>query len=428
MEPSTVRAFANMVYHPSCFAPDLGLPSIAMLVRHLRLGVPLTPQQIRKRRGYGFSFPTIDDIPVYRLPNLETLSIAEIPGISFHMSSMKCLCEDFRSVKNLHLHRGLFAPETLTSLLSGFPRLVSLSFHYKGCPHDGLGIRLLGDGPPRTSLPSSLNELSLGLPDPPLVEWLVQYGGVAPSQLTSLEILFQPLDDLRPLQAMLYHVGKTLTDLTVGYVDPPYVIPIGFKWQDRADFVYAASEVFAGSTLRGNTVLRVLRIEGCDPIERTQPPEQALHSWIPTLLRQVQSKHIEEVTFAFRRLRQTDSPMLSWMDWVTIEALLDSAPLNQVRRIIVEVEQSEIPQADLYRRVAVLLPLVARRDALRVRCIAELSQDEWDRSTPRAPKYMTVLDCVDVPVTPIYPEAMDSYEDYIYDQREWEVIRSANGR
>ncbi|KAI0646088.1 hypothetical protein C8Q79DRAFT_960936 [Trametes meyenii] len=423
MEPSTVTAFMNTILYSSpIMLNHEPLPLMKDIIQHLRLGTPMVLKEKRERQGYGFAFFTINDIITSKLPNLKTLSIAEFPDFPFYRASLRSLREDFRSVKNLHLHRGIIVPETLACLLAGFPQLSSLRLTYDGIPRDRLGIRLFGSHVPRGEhLPPSLTELHLGVPDVPLVEWLVDGEGLRYNQLRSLSLLFQPLDDLRALKSMLQHCGGAVRDLSIGYGDPPYILPLGLEKRHRIEFVYSIADVFIRSPLAENKVLRSLRIEGCESFEHTQPVRQDAHSWIPVVLKQIRSEAIEEITFVFRRLRRTDSPMLSWMSWNAIDGLFQISPLCRVRRITIEIEESEVPRSEVFKRVAVSLPIVTRRrDLLRVECFHELTERECDRNPPLEPRFMSVLDWVEEELSPItslvetssYPEEWDSASDY----------------
>ncbi|KAH9896638.1 hypothetical protein C8Q73DRAFT_418491 [Cubamyces lactineus] len=417
-EPSTVRAFVDRLHTPpprTRLRPSL-LPPVGHLVRHLRLGVPVAPNSRQDGRRYDFSFYTIEDINPALMPNLTTLSVAEIPEPHFYASAFRWLCQGFKTVKTLRLSRGILAPETLARILGGFPRLSSLQLSYPEAYRDCVGIRLIGEGIPRVRLRHSVQHLILGVPDLPIVEWLVQYGGLACTQLVSLSLLFQPQDDLQAVQAMLHHTGRTLTELSIGYADPPYVLPLEGTLRHRLEFVQGIQDLFKYSPLKANLALRALRIEGCEAIEHTRPTRQDLHSWIPVLLQQIRAVRLETVTLSFRRLRQIDSSRLSWIDWAAVDTLLATSPLKTVRRIEVEVEESEIQRDQLFHRVAALLPRAAWRGALRVRVLRECPMSQWDRKPISELQYMTLMDCVDPPVhqdsgSAAYAEEYEYYQN-----------------
>ncbi|KAJ8481342.1 hypothetical protein ONZ51_g6054 [Trametes cubensis] len=417
-EPSTVRAFVSRLHSPPPrirLRPNL-LPPVGHLVRHLRLGVPIAPNSQQDGGRYAFSFYTIEDINPSLMPNLTTLSIAEIPEPHFYASAIQWLYQGFKSVKTLRLSKGILAPETLTRILGGFPRLSSLQLTYPEAYRDRVGIRLIGEGIPRVRLRHGVQHLVLGVPDLPIVEWLVQQGGLARTQLTSLSLLFQPQDDLHAVQAMLHHCSRTLTELSIGYADPPYVLPIEGSLKGRKEFVQSAQDLFKYSSLKTNTSLRTLRIEGCEAIEHTRSTRHELHSWIPALLQQIRSGRLETVTLSFRCLRQIDSSRLSWIDWAAVDTLLATGPLKFVRRVEVEVEKSEIQRGQLLQQVAALLPLVTRRGSLRVRVLEECPSSQWEREPISELQYMTLMDCVDPPVhqgtgSTVYAEEYEYYQN-----------------
>ncbi|KAI8985016.1 hypothetical protein BD414DRAFT_490031 [Trametes punicea] len=421
MEPPTVAAFTNLILSPPRVKLHLiPLVPVRHLVRHLRLGAPMPLDGARRGRECGFSFFTIHDIPTTLLEHLDTLSIAKLPDVHFSPTYMPSLHEDFRFIKNLRLNRGFIASQTLAQLLSGFPELSSLKFTYDCLPPDRLGICLLDDSPPPMHLPLSVRELGLGLPDMPIVQWLVDQGGLAYDQLHSLSILFQPLGQLQALQSMLRHCSKTLTELSVGYANPPFVLQIGTVPRDRAEFTKSLCEVFEASPIKDYTGLRFLRVEGCDALEEGHTPHLNLHSWIPSLLRQIRSERIEEVTFAFRRIRQADLPLLSWIDWSAIGALFESSPLSSVQRLIVEVAESEVARQELYEWLAVLLPWIARRDALRVRCIKEIRQGDRNARRTNGLVYMTILDCLaQEEILSACRESASVVEEFEWYQKAW---------
>ncbi|KAI0330104.1 hypothetical protein GY45DRAFT_787677 [Cubamyces sp. BRFM 1775] len=417
-EPSSVRAFVGRLHSPPPrirLRPNL-LPPVGHLVRHLCLGVPIAPNSRQDARRYEFSFYTIEDINPSLMPNLTTLSIAEIPEPHFYASAVQWLCQGFKSVRTLRLSKGILAPETLTRILGGFPRLSSLQLTYPEAYRDRVGIRLIGDGIPRVRLRHNVQHLVLGVPDLPVVEWLVQHGGLARTQLASLSLLFQPQDDLQAVQAMMHHSGRTLTELSVGYADPPYVLPLEGSLRPRMEFVQAVQDLFKYSPLKANMELKALRIEGCEAIEHSRPTRQDFHAWIPVLLQQVRSERLQTVTLAFRRLRQIDSSRLSWIDWAAIDNLLATSPLRLVRRIEIEVKESEIHRDQLLQRVAALLPLAARRGVLRVRVLKDSPMSQWDRKPISALQYVSLMDCVDPPVhqdsgSAAYAEEYEYYQN-----------------
>ncbi|OSD07769.1 hypothetical protein PYCCODRAFT_1429990 [Trametes coccinea BRFM310] len=392
-EPSTVMAFTDLLLSsPSSISGLPPLSPVGHLVRHLRLGTPDLSHQNQDSRGHSFSFFTIDNIPIALLTNLATLSIAEVPELSTYPAGMATLCEDFRVVQELRLHRGFFSAQTITQLLKGFPQLVNLQLTYGPHSRHAFGVCLFGDERPCLRLPVSLKKLGLGVPDAPITEWLVDHGGLARNQLRSLSMLFQPMDDLHPLQMMLHHCGETLTELSVGFADPPFVLLFGAAPSiGRAHYVQSLLQVLKNSPLRQNNVLRTLRIVGCDALEQDHH-RQDLYSWIPTLLQQIRSVCIEEVTLAFRAVRQQDAPGLSWIDWAAIDGLFEAPPLNSIPRLVVEIQESEVSRSVLVRAVAALLPAVAQRGALRIRCLGELPQGQRVRKHAEGLEYMSRLD------------------------------------
>ncbi|KAI9058069.1 hypothetical protein FKP32DRAFT_1597764 [Trametes sanguinea] len=413
-EPPTVMAFTDLLLSsPPSILGLFPLPPVGSLVHHLRLGTPNSSHGSQGSRGHRFSFFTIDNIPTAFLPNLFTLSIAELPELSVCPTGMSSLREDFRMVQELRLGRGFLSSPLITQLLGGFPRLVNLQLTYDARSRDRVGLRLLDDEWPCYRLPSSVKKLGLGVPDAPILEWLVHHGGLARNQLRSLSILFQPLDDVRPLQETLKHYGGTLTELSLGYADPPFVLTCGTSPCDRAHYVSSLLRVIKTSPLVQNTTLRTLRIEGCDALEQDHP-RQDLFAWIPTLLQQIRSGCLEEVTLAFRYLRERDAHSLSWIDWAAIDALFEAAPLQTVRRFIVEVQESEVPRIALHRMVTALLPATARRGALRVRCMDDALQGGV-RKHIKGLKYVSLLDCVEEDDAPIFQRDRSSMaEEYGY--------------
>ncbi|KAI0764005.1 hypothetical protein BD413DRAFT_616040 [Trametes elegans] len=425
MEPRTVRAFAIRVTAPKQIVVDsVPLPPVGPMVRHLRLGVPMSFQEMRRRRNYGFSFSTIADIPTSALPNLVALSIAELPELWLHAQSMRGLAQSFASVTTLRIHKGLLLPDAVSILWGGFPRLESVHFEYDAAHYarDRLGVRVLGRVEPKARLPPSVRELGLGVPDEEVVEWLVRDDGLARDQLRALHILFQPLDDLRALRAMLHLCGRALEELSVGYADPPFVLPLGLPPLPRADFVQSIMEVFESLPLGENTALRALRVDGCEAIEHLEPPRGELYGWIPVLLDQIRSERVEKVTLAFRYIRREDPATLPWLDWGAIDRILASAPLDTVERVIIAVEQSEIAREAVYARVGGLLPSVARRGALCVRCDKELlgPEDRVRVLAANAPRYVTILDCVEDALSP--RQAAADYADAVAELEAFQLL------
>ncbi|KAI0707953.1 hypothetical protein C8Q76DRAFT_656727 [Earliella scabrosa] len=323
-------------------------PTIAHCVRKLSLSADYdgaTPDGTSREddawvNGAAELFPMLDRVT--------TLALARVRWHALNAETQAAFAGVSQSVRSLFLFEVSFdASRDVIAFLSAFPALQDLYFQ---------AVSWKNDSPSPFDEPSAdrggmqLSYLFLDPKSSPtlVTEWLLQHP--AEQRLQSIQLCWRELENTQSVGALLQASGSSLESLHIEF-------PAGIS-EDAAMQNHLS--------LAHNTGLRALHFGGLDVRASQAFVSSRLFPWVTTMLSQVRSRHLQEVSFALEIASVQD---LLALDWARIDADLSREEFHGLTVMFYVSCEHDGMEKEVRREISERLDGLQKRGTLCISCI-----------------------------------------------------------